>query len=156
MMDCIWLIDINFPETGKKKKNPGRVCWYKGNSMKQQLRPSGELLVSTESPGDFSPLLSSLLLSVSVLPGVFVSLRRNQARLLSSVVEGEQRLGAPLLSQWCCLLIKTANELSHIQLCRSPHKRKKESTLEVAQSSVCAHLRKKGGCLNHVICTPST
>lgn len=63
MMDCIRLIDINFPEPGKKKEAllPGRVCWYKGNSIKQQLRHSTELPASTESLGDFSVLLSCCL-----------------------------------------------------------------------------------------------
>lgn len=41
MMDCIALIDINFPEPGKKKALlTGRACWYKGNFIKQQLRYS--------------------------------------------------------------------------------------------------------------------
>lgn len=62
---------------------------------------------------------------------------------LTCLFVGVQRLGTSLLSQWCCLLIKAGNELSHIQLCRSPHQREKESTLEAAQSSGRTHLREK-------------
>lgn len=77
MMDCIALIDINFPEPGKKKKKKeeallaGRACWYKGNSIKQQLRYSRDSVVS--SVGDFTrtslpplPFTRSLTRSLSL------------------------------------------------------------------------------------------
>lgn len=67
----------------------------------------------------------------------------------------------PVLSQWCRLLIKAGNELSHIHLCRSPHERDAErirdsSGSETAKSErqpPCAWEREMGR-LNHATCTP--
>lgn len=86
VMDCIALIDINFPEPGKKKKSllTGRACWYKGYSLKQQLRHSRESLVLTATDLYTPPPFLSLSLSPSLW--VCLSLRYNQAHLPVSVV----------------------------------------------------------------------